>query len=692
MDTSMNGDYRSGTVQIYDDKAGYGYISPDEPQDKSDRLVVHRRSLRNPDTLLQQGDRVIYKAEHVPRGTLAADVHLELVPLSQAPSDSADTSGRVSELVTSRSYGFIEGELGKRIFFHFSQLPDADAPPEVGVRVFFRACPTARGIQAQGISVAAAGDRLIPNEIPDSVAASLKNDLLPLAILARDSKRLDEAARLYERGMKDCPSVQLVTSYAAMEKNRNRRTTAMRVYEEGLAIFPNNLKLCEDAGLLAVSLGDYKKALDLLERGLALSRNSGQGNDRIFLLAIARVFAKPGSAADLKKSLEYYRLAEKAFETSRFGRSSFPKHDQLEMRLAEVRLQHYRGRLAYDFVQRAGFQIVRAQLFEQTTVGADLVVEVRVPELVESYGISGNLLMRCMFKSDISRSDIDELDTVIKEWGASGLIDEQVALLLVSSLTEGVERLLSSRIEDRQRLAPAIVPITQSQIETAEDAIGGLRAVLDRWLYRRDLFAQNFPVSGRRFFGRDKPLAELRDAIANGTAAGIFGLRKVGKTSLLKEILRRATEGGDIAIYMDLLRVPADVTDTRWLYWKLGSELYQRAIILGLKGVRWRLGGSYSDYFDLPSNFPVATAFDSDLTQLLAAIKRTNISPRPKIVLMLDEIERLIPNAAGKEGFTGFFDFFSYIRGVAQESEDFVPIVTGGERSNCRGFSVLRAR
>lgn len=64
MDTSMNGDYRSGTVQIYDDKAGYGYISPDEPQDKSDRLLVHRRSLRNPDTLLQQANRVIYKAEH----------------------------------------------------------------------------------------------------------------------------------------------------------------------------------------------------------------------------------------------------------------------------------------------------------------------------------------------------------------------------------------------------------------------------------------------------------------------------------------------------------------------------------------------------------------------------------------------------------------------------------------------------
>lgn len=45
--------------------------------------------------------------------------------------------------------------------------------------------------------------------------------------------------------------------------------------------------------------------------------------------------------------------------------------------------------------------------------------------------------------------------------------------------------------------------------------------------------------------------------------------------------------------------------------------------------------------------------------------------------MMLDEIERILPNGLGKEGFSGFFNFFSYIRGVSQESTDFVPIVTG---------------
>jgi cold shock CspA family protein len=672
----MDFEYQSGTVEMYDDRAGYGYVTPDASQDASERLLVHRKSLRNNAALLQAGDRVIFRVEQVPRGKLATDVHPEEVGTIGDDGIVEPSSGRVSALFVNRNFGFINGRNEERIFFHFSQLPAPNSPPAIGTEVIFGVRQTDRGPQAEAISLGEASSEIGAADLQPAFK-STQVDFLPHAILERDGKRFDEAVKLYERGMKESPSVQLITSYAAMEKNRNRRKEAMRIYEQGLLIFPSNLKLHEDAGFLAASIGDVKTALTLLERGLELSRSVGQGSDRIFLLAIARVYAKRGLAADLQRCLEYYKLAEQAFATSRFGRASFPKEDQLYMNLAAIRLQHYRGRLAYEFIQRSGFKILRAQLLEQTTVGADLIVEIKSPELVESYGISGNLLMRCFFKSDISRGDVDELDAVIKSWGASGLIDEQVALVLVSSLTEGVERLLFSRIEDSRRSVPAIVPITQSQIETEDDPVAALRSVLDRWLYRRDLFAQNFPVSGRRFFGRDRSLAEVRDAIANGAAAGIFGLRKVGKTSLLKEVSRRATDAGDIAIYMDLLRVPADVTDTRWLYWKLGSYLFERASRLALKGIHWRIGNSYSDYFDLPADFPVATAFDSDLTQVLSALRRTNISPRPKVILMLDEIERLIPNGAGKEGFKGFFDFFSYIRGVAQESDDFVPIITG---------------
>lgn len=670
----VKNDYQSGSVDQYDDRMGYGYITPDEPDSEGERLLVHRRSLRIPGVPLSPGDRVIFKSEVVPRGLLAADVHFELVD----PDSDEVFQGTISTVQFDRGFGFITDDNDDRVFFHFAQLADPDQPPPVGTAVSFKKQRTDRGMQAFRVApldtpIPSAASEWIPN------AAPLKENYLAQAILARDNKRLDEAAKLYEKGLAESPSVQLITSYASMEKNRNRRTDAIRVYEQGLRVFPNNIKLFEDAGLLAASMGEFKKALDLLSRGLELSQNTAQGGDRIFLLAIARIHARRDSGrADLEEAWKYYNLAKDAFASSRHGKAAFPRDDLLVMDIVSIRLQHYRGGLAYEFLNKAGFRPIRAALFEKKTVGADFVVEPKNVDLLEGYGISGNILLRCLFKSDISRADIDDIDEVVREWGAGGLVDEQVVLLLVASLPEGVERLMFQRLEDRKRTVPAIVPITQSQIETAGQAGNLLREVLDRWLYRRDLFAQNFPVSGRRFFGRERSLAEIRDAIANGTAAGIFGLRKVGKTSLLKEIERRANEGGDIAIYIDLLRIPADITDTRWLYWKLGSELVKRTTIRQeFRGIRWRLGNEYNDYLDIPDSYPVATAFDSDLSRTLDVIRRSPLNPRPKVIVMLDEIERLLPNTAGKDGFKGFFDFFSYIRGVAQESSDFVPIVTG---------------
>ncbi len=671
---NVNSNYQSGSVEQFDERMGFGYIRPDEPETESERLLVHRRSLRIPGLPLAQGDRVVFKREVIPRGVLAADVHFEEVD----PSCDDTSRGTIIELVLDRGFGFVSDSTDDRIFFHFSQLATPDQVPPVGSAVSFQKQRTDRGMQAFRVE-------RIDIRTPTTSSEGIPQEVLPLedylakAILARDSRRFDDAAKLYEKGLTHSPSVQLITSYASMEKNRNRRSDAMRVYEKGLRAFPNNMKLLEDAGLLAASMGDFKIALDLLGRGLELSRQTAQGGDRIFLLAIARIHARRNSGrGDLEEAWKYYNLAKTAFAASRHGKAGFPRDDLLTMDLAGIRLQHYRGGLAYEFINKAGFKPVRAALFEQKTVGADFVVEPKNADLLEGYGISGNLLLRCLFKSDISRSDIDSIDQVVREWGNGGLVDEQVVLLLVASLPEPVERLLFQRLEDRKRTVPAIVPITQSQIETAERASDVLREVLDRWLYRRDLFAQNFPVSGRRFFGRERSLAEIRDAIANGTAAGIFGLRKVGKTSLLKEIERRANEGGDIAIYIDLLRIPADITDTKWLYWKLGRELAKKtAARQGFKAVRWRLGDEFDDYLDVPDGYPVATAFDSDLSRALDLIRKSPLNPRPKIIIMLDEIERLLPNSTGKEGFKGFFDFFSYIRGVAQESSDFVPIVTG---------------
>lgn len=672
MDDVQGDDYQRGTVTSYNRQADYGYIRPDDPATTAELLLVHRRSIRNPVDGLQPGDRVIFRTETVPRGILAADVHPEAVPPSEKLEPADTVTGEVVKTCYDRNFGFIRVEDGRQVFFHVSSLLASAGWPSVGTTVECRVAQSMKGCQAQDIRVILAAPNRGDTRLVAGPETSARN-LLAQAVLARDNRQYGQATALYEQGLAECPSIPLVLSYAAMERNRNRKEAAMRVYEEGISIFPSAPKLREDAGILAASLGDYKRALSLLDEALRLCRSSDKAGEKGILLALARTCERVSTIASLKKSVAYYEESLKLFGPGRRP----PDYDLLAMNLAKIRTQHHRGNLTVQFLRAANLPIVRAQLLDQITTGGDLIVRVQDSELAEGYGIAGQLLVRCMFKSEVTLQDLQALDEQARILGKSGFIDEQVILLVLASLPDNLEHLLFKRIEDRTRNEPAIIPIPQPVLEVREEPLRALLGTLDRWLYRRDLFSLNSPVVGRRFFGRSKPIAEIREAIFTAAPTGIFGLRKVGKTSLLKEIERRSSEAGDLTVYMDLLRVPADIADTRWLYWKLATHLRERHQQAGLRHQQWRLGGIFADFLDIPAKFPVATAFDADLTNLLKTIAAASISPRPKVVLLLDEVERLLPTTLGKPGFHGFFDFFSYLRGVCQETHDFVLIITG---------------
>jgi cold shock CspA family protein len=658
--------YFRGTVRDYSKKSGFGFIAADEDLPTGKRLLVHSKSLRRSGDLIESGDRVIFTTRQVATGTLAVDVHPELVDRADIVGEL--TEGTVERFDASGQHGTLALKDGRTAFFHASYFVGPD-PIRSGLVVWCTVVATAKGLQAQNISI---------QRTPQSPAPSV--DYLAQATLARDEKRYDDAARLYETGLRRAPSVQLILSYAAMEKNRGRKTEARRIYEAGIRVFPDMAKLREDAGVLAHSQKDNRTAILRLEEALDLCRSSRQGGEKGVLLWLARTHYQIGSTPSLRECIRRYHEAQHLFGR---GPKQLPPSDLLTLNLAKIRTQHHRGNLAFTFVTDIGFEIVRATLLERTTEGADLIVEVTNPELQESYGVGRFLLIRCVFKSDVTLADLEDIDINVAKWSRDGLADDQLALLIVSSLPQELQHLLSQRIEDRRRLSPAIVPLQQSEIETSGSPMTALRASLDRWLYRRDLFATNSPVEGRRFFGRDKPLSELRDSIAAGVPVGVFGLRKVGKTSLLKEAQRRSAEMGDLVLYLDLSRVPSDVSDCRWIYWKLATELREQATRLPLQGLRWRLGGEFADFLDIPASFPVATAFDSDVTRLLQCLRAASFSPRPRIVFLLDEIERLLPNNLGKVGFEGFFEFFSYLRGVSQENREFVVTVTGANAAIC---------
>ncbi|WP_400563941.1 hypothetical protein ACFELC_19225 [Pseudomonas aeruginosa] len=504
--------------------------------------------------------------------------------------------------------------------------------------------------------------------VAQQVNEEVGHDYMAQAVIARDNRQYDLAEKLFRKAFEASPSLQVILSFAAMEKNRGRKREAMEVYREGLKKVSVR-KLYEDAATLAISLKLFSEARSLLTRALENSKPGTQGG--IYLLLGRNAF-KEGTIASLREAVSYY---ERAIQTLSPG--SFPPSDLRSLNIARLRGQHHRGNLAFNFFSGEGFKIIDVEPLDAVTLGADIVVGVLDKEIIESFGVEASILVRVYFKSQVSLADVEDLTEKIATTAASRGTDEQLCMIVTASVAEDLKKVLFSRIENKNKLYPAIIPLSQEEIETG-DAHATLNEVFGQWLYRRDLFSVNFPVVGRKFFGRNRDLDELKHSISDSIPVGLFGLRKVGKTSLLKELSRRGRDNGDLYVYVDLLRVPGDVKDFSWIYWRLSAELHSLVSSSEvIKISNWRLGGRFESTLDIPRDFPVATAFDADLTSILKAIDDLPADAKPKLVFLLDEIERLLPNSQGKEGLSGYFDFFSYLRGVSQESNSFSLVVTG---------------
>ena len=68
-------------------------------------------------------------------------------------------------------------------------------------------------------------------------------------------------------------------------------------------------------------------------------------------------------------------------------------------------------------------------------------------------------------------------------------------------------------------------------------------------------FAYGKEVSGENFCNRKEEIKELSQDVNNSQNVIIFSQRRFGKTSLIKEVLRRCKAKGVIVVYVDLYSV-----------------------------------------------------------------------------------------------------------------------------------------
>lgn len=213
-----------------------------------------------------------------------------------------------------------------------------------------------------------------------------------------------------------------------------------------------------------------------------------------------------------------------------------------------------------------------------------------------------------------------------------------------------MNNILKSNTESR-----VVVPFTYEEIISSHDD-DFLTNRMRTCFYSRDLFGIQDPLKKELyFFGRRDLIQELVNKHGNNESAGIFGLRKTGKTSIIYGVIRT----------LDRKQSYAQLIDCQTLHfqpWNIALRTVIWKIIQGLNLKQKTFKNNRELYEDQSK---VAIAFEQDISEILKSSKKD-------VLLIFDEIENITFGTSISETWnTGqsFVRFWQIIRSFCQHNE-----------------------
>ncbi|MGW0505941.1 protein kinase domain-containing protein [Micromonospora sp. NPDC003241] len=204
------------------------------------------------------------------------------------------------------------------------------------------------------------------------------------------------------------------------------------------------------------------------------------------------------------------------------------------------------------------------------------------------------------------------------------------------------------------------------------------KALLQSQAYARDLY--NVPgavTKSQDFFGRRRLLERLRQEIVAGAGhQGIFGLRKIGKTSLANRLAQLVREDGRCFVaQIDLQRAAAIRADAPYILWSIGQAIFDsHRHVRDIRGLR--LFGQYDLFMDIADPEIVPELYDHDIRLALAERRR-------KVVVFLDEIERILPPKPTPQAQQSFVQLWRLLRGLDQQYPGRLSYIISGTNPKC---------
>lgn len=179
------------------------------------------------------------------------------------------------------------------------------------------------------------------------------------------------------------------------------------------------------------------------------------------------------------------------------------------------------------------------------------------PEMEASFSINGEVLFLFSPYDDFQRRTFNRLMNEARKevaaaqqriYGAVRYTPDS-HLALISSKDPAQDKHIKAWNADRSSSLVASIPGLDGDIDAVESL---LRKSIANVLASRDLYGGKDPVSGRDFFGRIDTIQTITAELRSGHSVGLFGLRRSGKTSLLRELQYREESAGLALVLTDL--------------------------------------------------------------------------------------------------------------------------------------------
>jgi len=287
-------------------------------------------------------------------------------------------------------------------------------------------------------------------------------------------------------------------------------------------------------------------------------------------------------------------------------------------------------------------------------------------EIIERYHIEREVMILFSSYRSFDTRTFDFVDKTLHEY--QNRLDK--LLIIIVSKDEKIEEKVA-RVVMEDLEARIIIPFHYDEFENTNDK-KLINDKLQKYFFTRDLFSFNSPLKSENyFFGRTKAIKNFYDKYRTGENSGLFGLRKIGKTSALYAIKRLLRIREEPSIFIDCQ--DPSFHQRRW------NQALELIIKEGAKQLKFKNTKSLNLHTGY-DNLNASSHFEEDLNVLYEA----NSSNR--ILIILDEIESITFDISTSEHWTNENDFILFwqsIRSTYQKNPALFSIIIAGVNPKC---------